>query len=200
MAADKKMLTPIGALVGLVILGGLAWLAFGFLGIQSAFLDSEVDQAAPTFGQERTQEELETLLESDEFREAMLDAEGNPTEANQSVGDTAMAGDIITQFSGGFAGVMGYDITGEALVLNDGSAQRFLRFENFSSDNGPDLKVVLRAENGDLVNLGPLQGNIGDQNYEIPEDVDLDVFSFVEIYCERFSVLFGGAQLSPVAT
>lgn len=200
MAADKKMLTPFGALVGLVILGGLAWLAFGFLGIQSAFLDSEVDQAAPTFGQERTQEELETLLESDEFREAMLDAEGNPTEANQSVGDTAMAGDIITQFSGGFAGVMGYDITGEALVLNDGSAQRFLRFENFSSDNGPDLKVVLRAENGDLVNLGPLQGNIGDQNYEIPEDVDLDVFSFVEIYCERFSVLFGGAQLSPVAT
>ena len=200
MAADKKMLTPIGALVGLVILGGLAWLAFGFLGIQSAFLDSEVDQAAPTFGQERTQEELETLLESDEFREAMLDAEGNPTEANQSVGETAMAGDIITQFSGGFAGVMGYDITGEALVLNDGSAQRFLRFENFSSDNGPDLKVVLRAENGDLVNLGPLQGNIGDQNYEIPEDVDLDVFSFVEIYCERFSVLFGGAQLSPVAT
>ena len=183
-----------------MILGGLAWLAFGFLGIQSAFLDSEVDQAAPTFGQERTQEELETLLESDEFREAMLDAEGNPTEANQSVGDTAMAGDIITQFSGGFAGVMGYDITGEALVLNDGSAQRFLRFENFSSDNGPDLKVVLRAENGDLVNLGPLQGNIGDQNYEIPEDVDLDVFSFVEIYCERFSVLFGGAQLSPVAT
>ena len=200
MAADNKMLTPFGALVGLVILGGLAWLAFGFLGIQSAFLDSEVDQAAPTFGQERTQEELETLLESDEFREAMLDAEGNPTEANQSVGDTAMAGDIITQFSGGFAGIMGYDITGEALVLNDGSAQRFLRFENFSSDNGPDLKVVLRAENGDLVNLGPLQGNIGDQNYEIPEDVDLDVFSFVEIYCERFSVLFGGAQLSPVAT
>lgn len=200
MAADNKMLTPFGALVGLVILGGLAWLAFGFLGIQSAFLDSEVDQAAPTFGQERTQEELETLLESDEFREAMLDAEGNPTEANQSVGDTAMAGDIITQFSGGFAGIMGYDITGEALVLNDGSAQRFLRFENFSSDNGPDLKVVLRAENGDLVNLGPLQGNIGDQNYEIPADVDLDVFSFVEIYCERFSVLFGGAQLSPVAT
>lgn len=200
MAADKKTPSPLGVLIGLAILGGLAWLAFGFLGIQSAFLDTEVDQAAPSFGQERTQEELETLLESDEFREAMLDAEGNPTEANQSVGDTAMAGDIITQFSGGFAGVMGYDITGEALVLNDGSAQRFLRFENFSSDNGPDLKVVLRAENGDLVNLGPLQGNIGDQNYEIPEDVDLDVFSFVEIYCERFSVLFGGAQLSPVAT
>ena len=200
MAADKKTPSPLGVLIGLAILGGLAWLAFGFLGIQSAFLDSEVDQAAPTFGQERTQEELETLLESDEFRQAMLDAEGNPTEANQSVGDTAMAGDIITQFSGGFAGVMGYDITGEALVLNDGSAQRFLRFENFSSDNGPDLKVVLRAENGDLVNLGPLQGNIGDQNYEIPEDVDLDVFSFVEIYCERFSVIFGGAQLSPVAT
>ena len=91
MAADKKTPSPLGVLIGLAILGGLAWLAFGFLGIQSAFLDTEVDQAAPSFGQERTQEELETLLESDEFREAMLDAEGNPTEANQSVGDTAMA-------------------------------------------------------------------------------------------------------------
>ena len=103
-------------------------------------------------------------------------------------------------FEGDFAGVSGYDVLGEALVLTDGSEQRFLRFENFSTNNGPDLKVVLRAENGDLVNLGALQGNIGNQNYELPTDVDLNVFNTVEIYCERFSVLFGEAPISPVAT
>ncbi len=197
---QKSGISPFGVLVGLAILGGLAWLAFGFLGIQSAFIDSEVDQALPTFGQERTEEELQTLLESEEFQQAMLDAEGNPVEANQSVGDTGMAGDIVTEFSGEFFGQPGYTVVGEALVLSDGSDQRFLRFENFSTNNGPDLKVTLRAENGDLINLGPLQGNIGNQNYELPADVDLNVYSTVEIYCERFSVLFGQAPISPVAT
>lgn len=196
----KKMLTPFGALIGLAVLALLAWVAFGFLGIQSAFIDNEVDQAAPTFGVERTEEELTTLLESEEFQVAMDEADANQTEANQSVDDTAMAGDIVTQFAGTFAGVMGYDVVGDISVLNDGSEQRFLRFENFSTNNGPDLKVVLRAENGDLVNLGELQGNIGNQNYEIPVDVDLNVFNTVEIYCERFSVLFGDGEIAPVAT
>ncbi len=198
----EKTLTPFGGLVGLAVLGGLAWVAFGFLGIHTAFIDTEVDQPVPTFSasQDRTADELNTLLESEEFLSAMEEADANRTETNQSVEATGMTGDIVTQFSGNFSGEPAYTIVGEALVLNDGSEQRFLRFENFSTNNGPDLKVILRAENGELINLGPLEGNIGNQNYEIPPGVDLDVFSFVEIYCERFSVTFGGAQLSPTAT
>lgn len=193
----KKLSLQIKAAIGLIVLAILAWVAFGFLGIHTAFIDSTVDQAGPVFAsQERTAEELDTLMESEEFTVAMAEAEANPTEADQSVDDTDMAGDIVTLFSGNFAGVSGYDIMGEALVLNDGTEQRFLRFENFSTNNGPDLKVILRAANGDLVNLGPLQGNIGNQNYEIPADVDVNVFNAVEIYCERFSVTFGGASLS----
>ena len=195
----KFMLTPLGALAGLAGLAVLAWLAFGFFGIQAAFIDNEVDQAGPVFssGEQLSEEELATLLESEEFLAAMDEADQNQTETDQSLGDTAMDGDIVTLFSGDFAGVSSYTITGQALVLNDGSDQRFLRFEDFSTNNGPDLKVILRAENGDLVNLGPLAGNIGNQNYEIPPEVDLDVFNAVEIYCERFSVTFGGAALSP---
>ena len=193
---------PLVLVAGIAFVGVLAWLAFGFFGIQTAFLDNEVDQAGPVFssGEQLTEEELLALMESEEFQQAMLDAEGNPIEANESVGDTDMSGDIITQFSGDFAGVSSYTITGQALVLNDGTDQRFLRFEDFSTNNGPDLKVILRAENGDLVNLGPLQGNIGNQNYEIPPEVDLNVFNAVEIYCERFGVTFGGASLSATAT
>ena len=193
---------PLVLVAGIAFVGVLAWLAFGFFGIQTAFLDNEVDQAGPVFssGEQLTEEELLALMESEEFQQAMLDAEGNPTEANESVGDTDMSGDIITQFSGDFAGVSSYTITGQALVLNDGTDQRFLRFEDFSTNNGPDLKVILRSENGDLVNLGPLQGNIGNQNYEIPPEVDLNVFNAVEIYCERFGVTFGGASLSATAT
>ena len=131
------------------------------------------------------------ILDSDEFQAAMAEAEANRTEAGE-----AMPGEVVTLVSGSFSGNSRYDITGEALVLNDGSEQRFLRFENFDSSNGPDLKVYLRAADGSFVSLGDLKGNIGDQNYEIPPDVDLAEFSTVEIWCERFGVGFGQATLA----
>ena len=105
-------------------------------------------------------------------------------------------GEIVTLSSGTFSSLPGYTTSGDALVLNNGTEQRFLRFENFATDNGPDLKVYLRAANGDFVSLGDLSGNIGDQNYEIPVGVDLSVFNSVEIWCERFARGFGVATLS----
>ena len=47
----------------------------------------------------------------------------------------------------------------------------------------------------DFVSLGDLKGNIGDQNYELPADVDLSVHDTVLIWCERFSAPFGEAAL-----
>ena len=186
--------------VAVVVVAFLAWLAFGFFGIQAAFIDNEVNEAGPIFAgaDTPTEAEQDATTETEEFQEAMAEAEENPTESDESTDDAmpdTEPAEIVTLFSGQFSGESRYDITGDALVLNDGSEQRFLRFENFESDNGPDLKVYLRAENGDFVNLGELKGNIGDQNYEIPPEVDLTVFSTVEIWCERFSVGFGGAEL-----
>lgn len=184
----KKRKTLIGGL-GLVGLIAVAWLAFGFFGIQSAFIDSEVDEAGPIFA--ASAERQDEVAGSDEFQEAMAEAEQDRSEA-----DDDMLAEIVSLASGSFSGESRYTIEGDASVLNDGSDQRFLRFENFSSDNGPDLKVYLRAANGDFVNLGPLKGNIGDQNYEIPADVDLASFATVEIWCERFGVGFGSAALA----
>lgn len=45
------------------------------------------------------------------------------------------------------------------------------------------------------VDLGPLKGNIGDQNYEIPADADISQFGSVIIYCVPFSVNFATATL-----
>ena len=95
---------------------------------------------------------------------------------------------------------------GLAEVLGDGTGQRFLRFEDFRTDNGPDLNVYLSAAPPDApagqftdvyVDLGDLKGNVGAQNYEIPRDLDLDRYSTVVIWCVRFSVAFGAAELSP---
>ncbi len=87
-------------------------------------------------------------------------------------------------------------------ALEDGT--RILRIEELATDNGPDLFVYLSAAgadapSGDLddqfVSLGRLKGNIGSQNYEIPADVDLDAFASVVIWCDRFDVAFGAANL-----
>lgn len=94
---------------------------------------------------------------------------------------------------------------GVAVVLNDGTQQRFLRFEDFATDNGPDLNVYLSSApadasagefDDDFVDLGDLKGNIGAQNYEIPTTVDLSHHSTVVIWCVRFSVAFGAAELN----
>lgn len=188
--------------LAVVVVAGLAWLAFGYFGIQAAFIDNEVDEAGPVFA--ASQAEQDAVVETEEFQEAMEEAEENRTEADEPAEDAVSTeaaaeedpAEILTLASGQFAGTSRYDVSGDALVLNDGSAQRFLRFENFDSSNGPDLKVYLRAADGDFVSLGELKGNIGNQNYEIPEDVDLSVFDTVEIWCERFGVGFGSATLA----
>ena len=179
--------------LAVVVVAALAWLAFGFFGIQAAFIDNEVSESGPVFSASTA--EQDAVAETDEFQDAMEEAEENRTSTDEAATDV-MPGEIVTLVSGGFSGNSRYDITGDALVLNDGSDERFLRFENFESSNGPDLKVYLRAANGDFVSLGDLKGNIGDQNYEIPTDVDLSVFNTVEIWCERFGVGFGSASLA----
>ncbi|MEX1044023.1 MAG: DM13 domain-containing protein [Acidimicrobiia bacterium] len=69
--------------------------------------------------------------------------------------------------------------------------------------NGPDLRVIL-VPNGDpqeadditgYLELEPLRGNVGNQNYEIPPDVDLSQYGSVVIYCKPFHVLFAVASL-----
>jgi hypothetical protein len=89
------------------------------------------------------------------------------------------------------------------LELADGS--RFLRLEELATENGPDLYVYLTAAaadgdegafDDDFVSLGRLQGNLGNQNYQLPADVDLDRYTTVVIWCDRFNSAFGAADLS----
>lgn len=186
---DKTDITqkkPLVAVAGLLVVAALAWVAFGFFGIHTAFIDNQVSEGDP-FATE--------VRDSPEFQAAMDEADANQNTATE--GQPQMAGDIDTVFIGDFEDnvINGYDVSGTAQVLTDGD-QRVLRLEGFNSPNGPDLKVYLRAENGDFVSLGDLKGNIGDQNYDIPADVDLEVFNSVDIWCERFSVGFGLANLS----
>ena len=100
-----------------------------------------------------------------------------------------------------------HETNGTATVLRLGDGRRVLRLTSFATSNGPDVRVYLVAaadvtddatvKRAGFVELGPLKGNRGDQNYEIPAAVDLARYRTVTIWCKRFSVNFGSAPLAP---
>ena len=96
----------------------------------------------------------------------------------------------------------GHPTSGAAKVVEvDG--QSYLEFDSdFSSDNGPDLFVLLHTEavpesySADkYVNLGRLQSVAGGQRYAIPEGVDVSAYKSAVIWCRQFNVTFGYATL-----
>lgn len=98
-----------------------------------------------------------------------------------------------------------HSTTGEAIVTEFPDGRMVLRFENFETSNGPDLRVYLSAGSSDagfgkeygedFVELGRLKGNVGSQNYEIPAGTDLKKYRNAVVWCARFSVGFGVATL-----
>ncbi|HWP57044.1 MAG TPA: DM13 domain-containing protein [Candidatus Acidoferrales bacterium] len=101
---------------------------------------------------------------------------------------------------------LAHDTKGTATIYQLADGKRTLRLTEFETSNGPDVRVYLVAaeiENGNdalqqagFVNLGSMKGNIGDQNYDIPSDVNLAKYKAVSIWCARFGVNFGLAPLS----
>ena len=184
---------------GVVTVALGAWLAFGYFGVQAAFIDDEVDQAGPVFDSGAGADPEPADAEA-------ADPEGpaatGPTPAAPT---TTTAAPVIERVIEGAFVDRSHPTGGQAVVLSDGTAQRFLRLEGFATDNGPDLNVYLSAAppdapegafDDDFVDLGDLQGNVGDQNYEVPAGVDLDRYPTVVVWCVRFGVAFGAAGLA----
>ena len=102
---------------------------------------------------------------------------------------------LIGNFVGAGNGFHNAEGVGKIIQLADGTD--ILRLENFKATNGPDLYVYLSTDktNADIVNLGRLKGNIGNQNYLIPAGTDITKYNTALIWCRAFSVIFGSAQL-----
>ena len=99
-----------------------------------------------------------------------------------------------------------HETKGMATVFQLADNKKTLRLTNFQTSNGPDVHVYLVAApdakdndtvtKAEVVDLGSLKGNIGDQNYELPANADLAKYRAVTIWCKRFSVNFGTAPLN----
>ncbi len=199
-----KILVPVGV-VGLAV---AYYLVFIFFAVHLLFVDDKVNESGPLFdsGAVMTPEAEPGEPGIPEPSEPDVPKPGipEPSESAEVVPEPSEPAEVVRLIEGAFID-RSHPTEGVAVVLNDGTEQRFLRFEDFATDNGPDLNVYLSsapadASSGefddDFVDLGDLKGNIGAQNYEIPTDVDLSHHSTVVIWCVRFRVAFGAAELS----
>ncbi len=188
---NRRRLLIIGGLIAVPVIAIGVWLTAPLI------FDKEVSEDFPM----AANAEIPDDMTIEEVEAEMEDAADQPdTEANDDMmegGPTALAmgnfvdADDFHQGSG----------TATIYELEDGS--HVLRLEDFEVTNGPDLHVLLvpesNPESGDdiegYIDLGSLKGNIGNQNYEIPADVDVSQFGSVMIYCKPFHVIFSTASL-----
>ena len=96
-----------------------------------------------------------------------------------------------------------HSVSGTATTIRTAAGARVLTLTSFEVDNGPDLRVYLVAgpardesEVDDFEDLGALKGNKGDQQYDLPRELDLDRYTTVVIWCRAFSVNFARAPLT----
>jgi hypothetical protein len=184
---NRRLLTQIGIMLAVIIGLPIAWYLLSPL-----WINVEVDEAFPTavpeIGVQATQAMSTAMAEPDKVM-----AEAIP------------AADMSILLQGTF-----YDIIhvgkGQALVYQLADGSHILRLQDFEVDNGPELHVYLvpidpipgsiGVEIPGSVDLGALKGNLGDQNYELPADLDLSQFKSVVIWCQPFRVPFIAAPLS----
>jgi hypothetical protein len=102
-----------------------------------------------------------------------------------------------------------HSTSGTASVIRQPDGSRVLALAGLRTSDGPVVKVWLTDrkvtadgwhvfDDGTYVDLGGLKGNIGNQLYPIPDTADLSELRSVSIWCDRFDVSFGAAELVPV--
>jgi hypothetical protein len=142
---------------------------------QKLFFDQSVDEKAPPAASKPT--------------EAVPEQPAQPQQA--------------VSLSGSFRS-LAHPTSGQAILEKAGDGNHFVRFENFQTENGPDVRIYLSTAPGsasgndlikEFIDLGTLKGNVGSQNYQIPSGTDVTKYKSVVVWCRRFKVGFGVAPL-----
>jgi hypothetical protein len=176
------------SIVAAIVVAAIAVPALAYA-VSPFFINTTVNEPAPVA---TSDEDVTNQEGSMEEKDGGMADKGN----SMTKDEPAMA---EKEISGTFVGVGDgiHDASGVAKIIATGESSA-LRLEDFRSTNGPDLYVYLSTDKqaSDFVELGRLKGNIGNQNYEIPEGIDLSKYDTVLIWCKQFSVLFGSAELA----
>jgi len=186
--------------IGIVV--GIALTIFVFLWFEphKAFINERVDETIPTATP--TTVDLPTTTPPTTIATGTGDTSVTTEAPSSTTTIPAVAYPIVLSEST-FENVA-HGGSGTVLVLELEDGSRVVRFEDLDIDNGPDLVVILSDRqvtgandyaDGEWLNIGDLKGNQGNQNYELPSDVDLGEWSSVAIWCRRFNTTFNAASL-----
>ena len=187
-----------GGAIGLVIVLGAAWFLFSPL-----LFDEVVDEAFPgvptNAALAEMSEEEKARIEEDVLAAAATMPDKEMQDEMPATGTPVLVSQ--GQFSDADAVHKG---SGNAGLYQLASGEYVIRLENLDVTNGPDLRLVL-AQHPDpgssadvkveYFDLGELKGNVGNQNYEIPAEVDIAQYGSVAVWCRAFGVLFSAAPL-----
>ena len=199
---DKKIKIAIGGVIAVIVI------AIGTYTFSPLFINTTIDEPLPDTSQNKGFEEFMKLSEDEraaigkdmtqEEKDNIMRvfAQENVTvkdEITMSENQTNMLAGNLIDAGDGF-----HMASGQVKVLQIPDGTQILRFENLDVTNGPDLYVYLATDTTakDFVSLGRLKGNMGNQNYLIPENTDLEKYNTVLIWCQAFSTLFGSSKLS----
>ena len=195
---------PLSAVIAaIIIVPGLAvawWLG------SPLFIDKTVDEDFPALVNAVMPAGM-SMRDADATMEAAMDA---PREVEEEMMEAmgAMLAPEAVKWGDSATAMPFTKVAGMATIYNLGTDGYVLRFEDFNVINGPDLRVLVtthpdpmgrgdvHADDVTYVELGKLKGNIGNQNYPIPPEVNVDDQHSVVIYCKPFQVVFAVAPLS----
>ncbi len=190
-------LTLVGAIVG------VALLVFVFVWFEphKAFIDEFVDETVPRAATATTTSAMPSTAPDSS-------AAATPSPVDEASIASTTPAPVVTYpvlLSESTLIDVAHAGSGRVLLLELEDGSRVLRFEDLDVDNGPDLIVILSDRalsgaddyaDGEYLILGELKGNIGNQNYEVPFDVDLSEWATAAIWCRRFNTTFNVASIS----
>ena len=194
---ERRTLFIMIGVLGLIALGAVAW----YLG-SPLIINRTVEEAFPDELPEDI--DIEAMPESEREEDAtQVTVTATAMPDNEMEQDMPAGGEPTVLHSGTFVDADSFHQgSGNATIFELPGGDRILRLEDFMVTNGPDLHVYLatgskpsgRDDLGEHIDLGALKGNIGDQNYEIPVNLELDDYQSVVIYCVPFHVVFSTAS------
>lgn len=184
-------------LIGILSIGLIA--GGGFV-LEKYFLPEqaqEVNEELP--GEQKTLSQPQTESQDTEETRRKNEEESNPSNQN-----------VKTLKSGTFTGKTGHTVKGTAKIVET-EKEKYLRFEDYEQTQGPDVFVYLTPSTDPTTNQeinegvkiridgGPDGGEItkeGNFNQKIPDDIDVDNYNGIGIWCDAFSTPFGTANLN----
>lgn len=92
---------------------------------------------------------------------------------------------------------------GQVNIIEEDGIKYLELSSDFQTDRGPALEIILhnsptvglQIQEGEYVSLGELKAFNGSQRYQLPQDLNLDQYQSVAIWCEEFNATFGYATL-----